>query len=47
MVGCENLPLTRLMNAMCYCTGSDGVDPIVYAKATGLYIWNKPPIYLP
>ena len=46
MSGCENLPMSRLMNALCYCTGSDGVDPIVYAKSTGLQIWNRPPINL-
>lgn len=45
--GCENLPLTRLMNSLCYCTGSDGVDPVTYAKSTGLQIYDKPPIYLP
>ncbi len=45
--GCENLPFTRMMNSLCYCTASDGVDPIVYAKATGLQIWDKPSIYLP
>ena len=45
--GCENLPFTRIMNSLCYCTASDGVDPIVYARATGLQIWNRPPIYLP
>lgn len=45
--GCENLPFTRMMNSMCYCTASDGVDPIVYARATGLQIWNRPSIYLP
>lgn len=45
--GCENLPFTRMMHSLCYCTASDGVDPIVYAKATGLQIWNKPSIYLP
>lgn len=47
LTGCENLPFSRIMNSMCYCTGSDGVDPIVYSKATGLQIWNKPNIHLP
>lgn len=44
--GCENLPFSRIINALCYSTGSDGVDPIVYAKSTGLQIWNRPPINL-
>lgn len=46
MSGCENLPMSRLMNSLCYCTGSDGSDPIVYAKSTGLQIWRKPPVNL-
>ena len=47
LTGCENLPFSRMMQALCYCTGSDGSDPIVYAKSTGLQIWNRPNINIP
>lgn len=46
LVGNENLPLSRMMQSMCYCTGNDGSDPITYAKSTGLQIFKKPPIAL-
>lgn len=47
MRGNENLPWARMMAATCYCSATSASDPIVYAKSTGLQIWNKPPIYLP
>lgn len=47
MRGNENLPWARIMAALCYCTATSASDPIVYAKSTGLQIWDRPPIYLP
>jgi len=46
-MGCQNLPFARIMNQLCYCSATSANDPIVFAKGTGLQIWNTPPIYLP
>lgn len=43
-MGCANLPFARMMEATCYCTATDVADPIVFAKATGWQVWDKPPI---
>ena len=47
MRGNENLPWTRRMEATEYCSATSASDPIVYAKTTGIHIWDKPNIWLP